>query len=142
MQEIEDSNKDLSEKCKSQTCENCELRKNNKCLMGNNLFKLNEGQICPVPKLQEKAIIYDMEVYDENVILKLLQSNLRNMMKSVESASHIKAIHDMLIQIKHEFYPNININKNMNLNYDVKKDLDEFFEKVEDINENENTNKK
>lgn len=124
---------ELLESCSQTQCKKCNVRKKKRCPLGNHLVKVNKEQYCPVPILQAKSLVYDIEVMDENVILKRLQVNLNNMMVNYEHNRDLKMIHDALLSIKHEYFPAINKNLNINMNADeLKKQILSWYEENED----------
>jgi len=128
----EDNNtavKALIEKCEKTKCKNCKVKKNNSCPLGDQLIKYNKNQVCPVPVLQAKSLVYGIEVMDENVLLKRIQVNIANMVEWSTSPSHLKSIHDMLLSIKHEFFPSVQ--KSLNINVDYKQQILEWYDEVE-----------
>lgn len=129
----------IMQRCSSMKCTECDIREQGRCALGNNLLKFNEEQTCPVPILQAKAEVYGLEVMDENIILARLQENLKNLWEWSDTPRDCKTYHDALIAVKHEFFPTIQKNLNVNVDMDITRKLEAWYEDIQ--NEHTSTDK-
>jgi len=111
-------------------CKNCRVQ----CPFKKPNMLEDIDMFCTIPEARAKAVIYKMPVMNGNVLEKMSYSVLDDMAKMSKDPREKKMLHDMMLNHKKEFYPNVQ--KSVNLNVAVEttssKVLDNLFKEFGD----------
>ena len=106
-------------------CKHCKVRL---CPYKKYNLSINKEHICSIPEVKERSLQLDAPIMTPEILEKVSYEAIEKMIDICGDTKEIKMYHDMLLNHKKEFYPNVN--KNLNLNVEVKDTAKEIIDEM------------
>ena len=116
----------LRSRSQSAKCKNCKVR----CPFQKNLLSKNKESLCVVPDARAESILYDLPIVSEELLKKFSIETLEMLRGFAEDSYDLKRFFDSVLAMKREFYPNVSVSKNLNVNVDVELVSERLLDKV------------
>jgi len=117
-------NTELLEKCANTRCRDCITV----CPIKKYNVSVDKRICCTIPDAKLKADMHGTSVITPECLEKMSFDIMEKMSGLCESVRDLKTMHDVILNYKHEFYPNVQ--KNVNVNLDVMNTSDEILANV------------